>query len=409
VASGELSGFVARVQPSAGIHDRLLARALLVDDGTERLLWLHADLIGFERSFVDDLKAELRRRHGLQPRQVIVSATHTHSGPPTVPLVNCGQYDAAYVRRLKTDLLSAAAGALGSAGPAELVWAEGRCELAVDRRGKASVHADPRVGVLGWRRPDGSFVAVLANYAMHNVALGPENRLISADVAGQAARHVEEHLAGGPTVLLTNGACGNLNPPSVGNDFAQMQAWGDQLGGAVVAALGQAASAVDATVRAELCTLGLPIVRLDESSVRALAARQRERLIGHGDYVSARCRAAIDEWERHMERRIRGGPIAAGEPMDLQALRIGPAVLVAVGAEPFSRLTDELRALSGRTVYVVGYANGLVGYLAPVQTYDEGGYEVDGAFVFYGGPPVAAGAYEFLREWAARLVGRVSS
>ena len=48
----ELCGYVARVQPSNGVRDSIYARALFVEGGRGRLLWLHADVIGFGRSWV---------------------------------------------------------------------------------------------------------------------------------------------------------------------------------------------------------------------------------------------------------------------------------------------------------------------------------------------------------------------
>ena len=50
---GELSGFAARVQPSLGVLDPLFAKALYLAKGKERLLWIHCDLIGFDREISD--------------------------------------------------------------------------------------------------------------------------------------------------------------------------------------------------------------------------------------------------------------------------------------------------------------------------------------------------------------------
>ena len=42
----ELTGFIAREQPSTGVRDPLFVRALWLASGGERLLWLQADLLG---------------------------------------------------------------------------------------------------------------------------------------------------------------------------------------------------------------------------------------------------------------------------------------------------------------------------------------------------------------------------
>ncbi len=43
-----MSGFVAREQPSIGVHCPLKARALLVEGDGGRIVLLHADVIAFE-------------------------------------------------------------------------------------------------------------------------------------------------------------------------------------------------------------------------------------------------------------------------------------------------------------------------------------------------------------------------
>jgi len=63
-----------------------LREGLYVEDGNERLLWIHADLIGVEREFVLDVRRLLEKELGLGPAHVMISATHTHSGPATIHL-----------------------------------------------------------------------------------------------------------------------------------------------------------------------------------------------------------------------------------------------------------------------------------------------------------------------------------
>jgi hypothetical protein len=57
----------------------------------------------------------------------------------------------------------------------------------------------------------------------------------------------------------------------------------------------------------------------------------------------------------------------------------------ATNAEVFSEFTDMLRLRSDKQIYLIGYANGDLGYLPTRAAYLEGGYEVDVAHLFYGG------------------------
>jgi len=86
----ELSGFRACRQPSTGVHDDLFVRGLYLEEDGNRLLWLHCDLIGFMRDRVQRLRERLRLELGLEAHQVLLTATHTHSGPATLFLRHCG-------------------------------------------------------------------------------------------------------------------------------------------------------------------------------------------------------------------------------------------------------------------------------------------------------------------------------
>ena len=400
----ELSGYVARVQPSVGIRDPLFARALYLETAGRRLLWLHTDLVGLEGPFVCALREEFERRFGLKPAEVVVSATHTHSGPGTLHLINLGAYEAGYVAKLRGRLVEVAARAIAQTEATETVAGEGHCDLAIDRRGQASAHTDPKVGVLAWRRPDGSYAAVLANYAMHNVGWGSDNRRVSADVFGRAAAMLDERLPGTPTVLFTNGACGNTNPPRHAADTSDIDTWGDAMAASVAHALEHALPVDDTAFRTAIEPVDVPLDVPDEDQVRAFAQDVLDAVAGQAGYVPERVAASAETWRDLMLGKLADGTAPAHVPMDVQAIRIGSVRLVCLGAEVFSPMADELREATGQTVYVVGYANGEIGYLPTPAAYDEGGYEVCTAFIYYGSFRPKPGAFEMVRDKAVGLV-----
>ena len=274
----ELAGFAARPQPSVGVHDDLYAHALYLEHGSEKLLWLHADLLGFDRQRVRTLRRALAGELALEERQILFSATHTHSGPATLFLRWCGAMDPAYLAALDAYLLEAARGAAADPVEVTLRFAEGRCGLGCDRRAPGPLsHADPALPVLGFVAADGRWVAAAANYAIHNVSLGSGNRHISGDMAGEAARWMAGHLPGVPVVLFTNGGCGNVNPPAESPDFGVMEQFGRRLGRqAVYAATSAWTEYPAAGLRSALETVDLPLTVPDRDGV------ERETRARHG-------------------------------------------------------------------------------------------------------------------------------
>jgi neutral ceramidase len=437
----ELSGFAARPQPSTGVLDPLTARALYLEDGAERLLWLHADVVAVEESLVAELRTCIERELGIPGPRILISATHTHSGPPTVHLTGCGQYDARYVGFLKERFLDAARRALTNCEPCCLVTAEGRCELGVDRRRVPSAHTDPRVAAVGWRRADGTFKAVLLNYAMHGVCLfGTE---ISADWPGAAARTLSQSLPGQPTTLVFSGASGNVNPPAVGVSPGQMRDWGRQVAESVLPGLltamarfsalptdlltvGQtflsakedAGASADRNVcptgRCEVQSEGSPMLRAASTvvplpvedwtvvAVDAFADRCLADEAGAGEFGD-KYRLAVETWRETMLAMARRGKMPDLNA-ELTVVVLGPVVLVAVNAELFSRFNGLIATDDGRRVCAVGCTNGMLGYLPTLAAYSEGGYEIDWSMLFYNRVRPKAGALELLAEEARRLV-----
>jgi len=399
----ELSGFAARTQPSIGVLDRLYAKCLYLADGDERLLWIHVDLIGLLREFVLDFREWAAAKLSLKASQVLISAIHTHSGPATVEISEAGRYDSAYVQFLRARLEEAAREAIENTTACTLVFVEGRCDLAVDRRKKASARTDPRVAAFGWRRDDGSFIGALINYAMHAVALGPSNRMISADLPGRTAAILSERLPGRPIVLATNGACGNLNPPYEHITSQQLSAWGGQVADAASGLLPEAVPLTDCTLRlaSRVVPIALDVLGVDQINEIA------DRYISHADSVGEwgdRYVRALEKWRRSRTEEVRDGQCAATADMEIFAVRLGPAVMLGVNAEVFSAFTDLVREATGRSVYTVGYANGVRGYLPTKVAYDEGGYEVETAHFFYNSFRFKPGGLEHLADEAVQLV-----
>jgi dienelactone hydrolase len=403
----ELSGYVARRQPSTDVNDPLLARALYLDNGTTRLLWLHADVICFERDFAVALKARLQERLDLDPGQIVLSATHTHAGPATVRLNQCGEYEEEYTAGLADNLFALAIQAAEKTEAVAPFFAEGRCDLARDRRSRASAHTDPRVGTLAWKREDGSLAAVLTNYAMHQVALGSDNRLISGDIAGRAAAMLEEMLPGNPVILLTNGACGNINPPGHVENFDQLDAWAAEMADSIRSAL-EEARPVPPDLAYTMKTVMVPLDDGGPGGIERWTEGLRQGTGEGQDWLQVRIRTAADIWERQMIERRAAGTLPKSLDTEVQVLRIGGIYWVALGAEVFSTMGDGLRKATDETLYIVGYANGDMGYLPTPEAYDEGGYEVESAFIFYYSLRPERGAFGIVRDTAAGLVEALS-
>ncbi len=404
----QLSGFAARIQPSAGVLDPLFAKGFYLEDKGTKLLWLHCDLVGFDRSIVESFRVWALGALNLQSHQVMLSATHTHAGPCTIHLREAGEYDPVYVEFLQLRLREAANCAIANTEEVNLVTVEGHLALAVDRRKAASSHTDPRVAALGFRRPDGTFAAAIMNYAIHPVALGPANRHISADISGQAALSLAQQLPGNPVVFMTNGASANLNPPAENVDAAKVSLWGGEMAASVGSLLKSARPKARPHFEVSSRTIQLPLDVLDASEINRFAegALQNDDPLGQwGD----KYRRVVEHWRSTLLAASKSGKSASHRDAELFAVGLGDIILLGVNAEVFSEFTDWLRSSTGKRVYLIGYANGDMGYLPTRAAYAEGGYEVEVAHLFYGGFRPREGGLELLAHEATNLLGSLGA
>ena len=412
----ELSGYAGRIQPSTGVLDPIQGRAIyLYRDENERLLWLHADVLCFENEFVDEVKSALQAAYGLKRDQVILSATHTHSAPTTMPLINAGEPEPDFTALLGERLIEVAAEAMADPGEAATVAGEADAPLAVDRRGKPSAHVDPRLGVVGWRRENGDWVAVVANYAMHNVLLSYDNRKISGDVAGAAARWLEENLPGAPVALWTNGAAANLNPPARATELEPVREMGQSLARTAARALEAARPLEQEPIRTATDVVSIPLDdlatsrRFAEQYLADLEGRNpKVKAIADFDdptgYIKNRLADGVRRWEALVDQQAATSTLPRSLPMELQVAAIGPLRMVGFAAEVFSRIRGEIAEGAGRDVMIIGYANGYNGYLSTPEAIAEGGYEPDMSFIYGGIPRVAPGGHELARDRAIEMV-----
>lgn len=114
-------------------------------------------------------------------------------------------------------------------------------------------------------------------------------------------------------------------------------------------------------------------------------------------------RRVVEHWRQTRLQNLAGKDRDHHEA-ELFGVSLNGVILLGANAEVFSEFTDLLRRESGRRVYVVGYANGDVGYLPTRAAYAEGGYEVEVAHLFYGGFRPAVGSLELLAREASELL-----
>jgi hypothetical protein len=390
-----LIGYADRFRGDSGVHDDLIATALVLSDGSTSLALVALDMLCLHEDVVARIRARIAEQTELPAENVLLACSHTHAGPIAWADEGSSRRRRRLIDRLVENVVKAVVEARGELVPVRLELGCGETDIAVNRRERQADGTieigfnregpvDRSLAVLQLRDEAGALRATLVNLACHPATLSPKNRLISADWPGVMRREIE--LVTGAPCLFLQGATANLNPD---------HPWGpDDLD--AVERLGSAA-AVAALAR---CEAGLePIAGAPLAVTREeIALPIRPRLSPDGDGVEhysetgARMmgvpRFLIGLWLRYAypwRPRLRETPEGDQEmPMELQVLRLGDLAIVALAAETFSEIGSAIKELSAapHTLFA-GYSNGCIGYLTTAAAQAQGGYEVEQAPLAY--------------------------
>ncbi len=394
------------------VHDPLHVRSFALESGSGAVAVAVCDLIGLQRQYVDRTKERIAAATGLRPEQVMISCTHTHTGPHT------GDDD--YTRFLIGRIADGVRMAWDRREPALVGWGRGaESRVVFNRRYRmkdGSVQTnpglgnpeviepagpvDPEVGVLELRRCDGRTIGLLANYALHYVGIPEDRQAISADYYGFFAASMQRLIGGAGDLVaaLANGASGDLNNLDVlGNARPRNDSYQHTERVAAVVAAAAFWGRNEAQFTDDVA-LGSALAEVTLEPRSAPAPDELARATAIEARVTAGQRVLMGE--RSFARRVRRTAAHPAEPYTtvVQALRIGDLGVASAPGELFVELGLAIKQRSpfGQTL-VLELGNDSVGYIPTARAFEEGAYEPESS-------PYAPGFGEAIAETAVRLL-----
>ncbi|HUS34764.1 MAG TPA: hypothetical protein VM680_05375, partial [Verrucomicrobiae bacterium] len=205
------------------IVDPLHARALVLDDGTNRIAITVVDTCMIPRDLIDRAKKLVTQATKIPTDKILISATHTHSAPSAMGCLG-SRPDSNYVAFLPPKIAEAIIQANARLTPAKIGWTvvddwkhtfnrrwiRRPDKMLTDPFGQQNVRAhmhpghespdaigpsgpvDPALSIIALQTPAGRPLALFSNYSMHYY----ESALLSSDYYGKFATHVATMLNG---------------------------------------------------------------------------------------------------------------------------------------------------------------------------------------------------------------------
>jgi hypothetical protein len=395
-----MGGYAARTKPSEGVRAPLFVKAIAFEDSRrERVVIVGADVIGWPRAVSERIAVAALKQYSLERKQLLLNASHTHSGPVVWPNLS-GMYPMneqqradveAFTNNLVEKTLDAIGAALGRLAPAELVYSTGTAKFASHRRLRqpdGSIQNAPNPGgpvdhtvpVLAVRAPQGQLSALLFSYSCHNTTMTGQYYELHGDYSGFAQANIEKAHPGVIAVFAT--ACAGDQNPNPRGQREHVEAHGRELAAAVEAALAAPnPQRITGPLRTGFIHTELSFQPFGPNDFAA--ERQSENR-----YAAARAEAMLKlDAERRLPRRLH---------YPVQVIKLGTLGMVGLGGEVVVDYCLRLkRELAPGPLMVFGYSNDVMSYIPTAQQVAEGGYEANESFIYYQQPaPLAAKAEE---------------
>jgi len=401
-----LSGYASRLTPSAGIEDRLSARALVMSprapDQTAPSIGLDADslvivsidAIGISAVMTEKVLEKVLPTLKIPRSRIVFCTTHSHTAPHLdglipnlfgVPMPEDQQQAMLRTTQMNIDRIAQVIlDASAKLKPGTVEYGLGRAEFAINRRmlkdkqwvGIGTVDDGPvdrSVRVLRILDDAGKLVAVSYQYACHSTSISPNENKISGDWGGISAGIIEQKNPG--CIALPIIGCGADANPNPRGTIELSRKHGAEMAESVQAVLGKELKPLPKPTNAAFMLVALASERPNKEKLETMQKSG-----------STHERSFANTWLELLSRKDR---IPETYPAPVHLWSFGKDLAwVFMGGEVVVdyQIRFEKELSQFENVWVAGYVDDVFAYVASERVRGEGGYEVDGSMLYYGQP-----------------------
>jgi Neutral/alkaline non-lysosomal ceramidase, N-terminal len=212
-----------------GIHDPLLATALVIDNGSKIIAFCSVDHMGFLYRMTQHVITKVQSHPQLQKCEIFIGSSHTHSGGGAyfdIPIVGemvAGPYDEKIAQFYIDTTADAIIDAFHNLQPAKVGIGYGHTKGLNSYNGvwPKEMPAPSDITIIKATKLDGSPLAVFFNTSIYPAVLEGDNMLFSADVVGYIRQYLSALLGKNAIPVFFNGTLGDIetNAPKASDRF----------------------------------------------------------------------------------------------------------------------------------------------------------------------------------------------
>ncbi len=401
-------------RPADGIKDDLMARAFVIDDGKTRAAFVVVDLLGVYKGFCDKVRARASELTGIPKENIMVSATHSHTGAPNHDGEPCMEQialrtaDAIYLadkNRSEAKIGCGVGSETGIAFNRRYLMKNGTYKTNPGMLNPNIVKSrgiiDPDVTVIRVDYPCGKPMGVVVNYAVHaDVVTGTE---YSADYIGELSRMIKKSLGEDVITVFMLGFCGDINHIDFTGKIdttspIRYKEMGRILAGDVIAVRERTATTDTTEIRAlsEIVTLPRrqPTEEQLEWSRKVMSGENQREVVSlteKNDDADVEFIAASDTQvvDRSYATDLLNLAANAKQTADVEVMTvgIGDIAVTSLPGEIFVEIGLQIKENSPfKYNLMCSLANDCHGYIGTKLAHEQGSYEVNlNAYTYLGG------------------------
>ena len=387
-----MGGYSARDHGATDINDDLYAKILVFSDGETKAAIVTCDLVGITEESTAAVRSLVEEQTDIPGSHVMITCSHTHSGPTTREWRYDAPFNNSYMRELERKLAGGVQVANQHLQPAVGGLGAGSFPLAVNRRlttdGVTEMRANPdgvvdhTVAVLRFDKADGTPLATAFHYACHSTSMGASNYAFSADYSGGAKAFVERTYGGGHTAAFLLGCCGNTRPNFTSDGsrfrsatFDELESVWRGLGAEVVNVRESIDCAPLDGVAVAQRMVTVPLREVPDVSFY-MEALETETWPDTQERIN---RDSL-KWVRNRVSDYESDTLLLEPKAEIQVIRVGNLIFASFPGEVFLEyglaVQERVKAELGLEALHVELANGMIGYVPTADAIPHGGYEV---------------------------------
>ena len=376
-----------------GVKDELYAKAIAIDSDDTAAIIITCDTINLNTEDTDAIRNAISEKCGVPYGNIIVHASHTHTGGPTWAGFNTKR-DAKYLDMLISAAVEAGVSAYNARIPAKFGAKTGKAEgITFIRRfffKDGHVVTNPKPDDPNKVRPEGepdetytlfkitdlsgNIIAFWSSFGLHlDTVSGNE---VCADYPAALARRVAKKYGKNVMSIFMTGPCGNLNH----FDHSNLETYTNP----------DIREKIADVLFDELCALEAEIEMSEEAPIKAVSRKfnvgLRKPTESQVKYAKGVLDGTIDEGGSKMRDPklfsrmlldVANNP-ASETTLEVNRVQIGDTNLIAWPGEIFCDFGQEIRSEITGDLMIAELSNGTVRcYIPTEQAFKNGGYEPD--------------------------------